>query len=280
MTPARARSSRQRYRRFVEDYKRSRLDETADTGPASSASPPDQGPPNRRRQYLREYLRWLFPYRYAVAAVFFYALLSAGMQMVEPLFMRYIIDRVLLNQSLDQASHLRRLHLVGATFLSVIVASALIGVLKDYRQRILNVQVETSGAFEIARRSRGTPRIANRLLCRARDYAQTRADGVITKPVADAALRMLDIDEKGLDEMDKRLLLALIEKFEGGPVGLGNLAAVISEEEDTIEEVYEPYLIQEGYLKRTPRGREATALAYHHFDRIRPAGKDPQITLL
>ena len=144
MTPTRARSSRQRYRRFVEDYKRSRLDETADTGPASSASPPDQGPPGRRRQYLREYLRWLFPYRYAVAAVFFYALLSAGMQMVEPLFMRYIIDRVLLNQSLDQASHLRRLHLVGATFLSVIVASALIGVLKDYRQRILNVQVMLS----------------------------------------------------------------------------------------------------------------------------------------
>ncbi len=153
-------------------------------------------------------------------------------------------------------------------------------VIVERSARILNVQVEAGGAFEIARRSRGTPRIANRLLCRARDYAQTRADGVITKPVADAALRMLDIDEKGLDEMDKRLLLALIEKFEGGPVGLGNLAAVISEEEDTIEEVYEPYLIQEGYLKRTPRGREATALAYHHFDRIRPVGKDPQINLL
>jgi Holliday junction DNA helicase RuvB len=103
---------------------------------------------------------------------------------------------------------------------------------------------------------------------------------VITREVADASLRMLDIDEKGLDEMDKRLLLAMIEKFEGGPVGLGNLSAAISEEEDTIEEVYEPYLIQEGYLKRTPRGREATALAYHHFGKVRPEGKEPQIKLL
>jgi Holliday junction DNA helicase RuvB len=98
--------------------------------------------------------------------------------------------------------------------------------------------------------------------------------------VADAALRMLEIDEKGLDDMDKRLLLTLIEKFDGGPVGLGNLAAAISEEEDTIEEVYEPYLIQEGYLKRTPRGREATALAYHHFGRVRPEGGNSQIKLL
>ena len=153
-------------------------------------------------------------------------------------------------------------------------------VIVERSARILKVQLEGQGAFEIARRSRGTPRIANRLLCRARDYAQARADGVITKGVADAALRMLEIDEKGLDEMDKRLLLILIEKFEGGPVGLGNLAAAISEEEDTIEEVYEPYLIQEGYLKRTPRGREATALAYHHFGRVMPEGREPQIKLL
>ena len=155
-----------------------------------------------------------------------------------------------------------------------------LNVIVERSARILNVRVEAGGVFEIARRARGTPRIANRLLCRARDYAQTRADGVITKGAADAALRMLDIDEKGLDEMDKRLLLAMIEKFDGGPVGLGNLAAAISEEEDTIEEVYEPYLIQEGYLKRTPRGREATALAYHHFGIVRPGGKDSQINLL
>jgi Holliday junction DNA helicase RuvB len=155
-----------------------------------------------------------------------------------------------------------------------------LNVIVERSARILNVRIEGEGAFEIARRSRGTPRIANRLLCRARDYAQTRADGVINKGAADAALRMLDIDEKGLDEMDKRLLLIMIEKFEGGPVGLGNLAAAISEEEDTIEEVYEPYLIQEGYLKRTPRGREATALAYHHFGIVRPEGKEPQIKLL
>ena len=142
--------------------------------------------------------------------------------------------------------------------------------------RILEVPLEESGALEIARRSRGTPRIANRLLCRARDYAQIRADGVITLEVADAALRMFDIDEKGLDEMDRRLLLALIDKFDGGPVGIGNLSAVISEEEDTIEEVYEPYLIQEGYLKRTPRGREATSLAYKHLDRIKPLGDGAQ----
>ncbi len=149
-------------------------------------------------------------------------------------------------------------------------------VIVNRSARILEVPLEASGALEIARRSRGTPRIANRLLCRARDYAQIRADGVITREVADAALRMLDIDEKGLDEMDRRLLLALIDKFDGGPVGLGNLSAVISEEEDTIEEVYEPYLIQEGYLKRTPRGREATALAYKHLDRIKPLGDGAQ----
>ena len=131
--------------------------------------------------------------------------------------------------------------------------------------RILGIEIEEEGAREIARRSRGTPRVANRLLRRVRDYAQVRAGGVITREVADRALNLLRVDERGLDEMDKRILLTLIEKFDGGPAGLGNLAAAVGEEKDTIEEVYEPYLIQEGYLRRTLRGREATELAYEHF---------------
>ena len=135
--------------------------------------------------------------------------------------------------------------------------------------RILDIQIDEGGMLEIARRARGTARIVNRILSRVRDYAQVKADGVITAEVADSALRMLQVDEKGLDEMDKRILLALIDKFDGGPVGLGNLAVVVGEEKDTIEEVYEPYLIQEGYMKRTLRGREAMDLAYHHFGRTR-----------
>ena len=131
--------------------------------------------------------------------------------------------------------------------------------------RLLGVVVEGDGAQEIARRSRGTPRIANRLLRRVRDYAQVRAQGVVTKVVADTALRMLDVDAIGLDVMDRKLLLAVIEKFGGGPVGVENLAAAIGEERDTIEDVLEPFLIQQGYLQRTPRGRLATALAYRHF---------------
>ena len=131
--------------------------------------------------------------------------------------------------------------------------------------RILGIEIEEEGAREIAKRSRGTPRVANRLLRRVRDYAQVRAGGVITREVADRALNLLRVDERGLDEMDKRILLTLIEKFDGGPAGLGNLAAAVGEEKDTIEEVYEPYLIQEGYLRRTLRGREATELAYEHF---------------
>jgi len=131
--------------------------------------------------------------------------------------------------------------------------------------RILSIQIDEGGMLEIAKRSRGTARIVNRILCRVRDYAQVKADGIITAEVADSALRMLQVDEKGLDEMDKRILLALIDKFDGGPVGLGNLAVVVGEEKDTIEEVYEPYLIQEGYMKRTLRGREAMDLAYRHF---------------
>ncbi len=132
--------------------------------------------------------------------------------------------------------------------------------------RILGISIDESGAFEIARRSRGTPRVANRLLRRVRDYAQVRADGVINRPVTDAALKMLGVDEKGLDKMDRKILLALIEKFDGGPVGVDTLSTVVGEERDTLEDVYEPYLVQEGYLNRTPRGRMATRLAYEHFN--------------
>jgi Holliday junction DNA helicase RuvB len=130
---------------------------------------------------------------------------------------------------------------------------------------LLAVHVEQKGATEIARRSRGTPRIANRLLRRVRDFAEVRAEGRVTELVADQALRMLDVDVIGLDLQDRKLLLAVIEKFGGGPVGVENLAAAIGEERDTIEDVLEPYLIQQGYLQRTPRGRIATALAYQHF---------------
>ena len=130
---------------------------------------------------------------------------------------------------------------------------------------LLEVSVEDAGAAEIARRSRGTPRVANRLLRRVRDYAQVKAQGVVTSEVADAALKMLDVDPLGLDLMDRKLLMAVIEKFSGGPVGVDNLAAAIGEERDTIEDVLEPYLIQQGYLQRTPRGRIATASAYRHF---------------
>lgn len=131
--------------------------------------------------------------------------------------------------------------------------------------RLLKVQVEATGAVEIARRARGTPRIANRLLRRVRDFAEVKARGVIDKNVAIAALDMLDIDTQGFDLLDRRLLLTLIEKFDGGPVGIDSLAAAVSEERGTIEEVLEPYLIQEGYITRTARGRVATAQAYQHF---------------
>ena len=137
--------------------------------------------------------------------------------------------------------------------------------------KILKVETESEANAEIARRSRGTPRIANRLLKRCRDFAQAEAklaryDGVITKEVAEYALRMLEVDEHGLDDMDKRILLAIVEKYNGGPVGVNTIAVAVGEEPGTIEEVYEPYLIQEGFLKRTPRGREATELVYKHFN--------------
>lgn len=136
--------------------------------------------------------------------------------------------------------------------------------------KILNIRMEEGGAEEIARRCRGTPRIANRLLRRARDYAEVRAKGLITREAAQESLRMLGVDEHGLDEVDRNLMIALLDKYAGGPVGLGTLAAALSEEEDAIEEMYEPYLMQIGMLDRTPRGRVATPRAYQYFGRELP----------
>ena len=139
--------------------------------------------------------------------------------------------------------------------------------------QLLGVKLVEEGAAEIARRSRGTPRVANRLLRRVRDYAEVKADGAVTRAVAEAALKMLDVDALGLDLMDRKLLLALIEKFSGGPVGVENLAHAVGEEADTIEDVLEPYLIQQGYLQRTLRGRVATLSAYRHFGLAAPAAQ-------
>lgn len=144
---------------------------------------------------------------------------------------------------------------------------------------ILGVSLDKPGAAEIARRSRGTPRIANRLLRRVRDFAEMKADGNITADVADQALNMLNVDGKGFDHMDRRLLLAIMEKFAGGPVGVDSIAAAISEERDTIEDVLEPYLIQQGYITRTPRGRMVTALAYEHFGLQSPDNLPRQLDL-
>ena len=135
---------------------------------------------------------------------------------------------------------------------------------------ILRTEVDAEGAAEIARRSRGTPRIANNLLRRIRDFAQIKGTGIIDKGIARMGLEALNVDEHGLDEMDNRILSAIIEKFSGGPVGITTIATSVGEESGTIEEVYEPFLIQEGYLKRTPRGREATALAYKHLGKVPP----------
>jgi Holliday junction DNA helicase RuvB len=135
---------------------------------------------------------------------------------------------------------------------------------------ILNTPMEEDAAYEIARRSRGTPRIANTLLRRTRDFAEIKGDGTITKSIAEIALNALDVDQHGLDEMDNRILNTIIEKFKGGPVGLGTIATAVGEEADTIEEVYEPFLIKEGYLKRTARGRQATELAYKHLGVVPP----------
>ena len=143
--------------------------------------------------------------------------------------------------------------------------------------RLLNIEIDPQGALEVARRSRGTPRIANNLLRRVRDYAQVKGDGRITAAVADRALAMLEIDQNGLDEMDKRILETIITKFGGGPVGIGSLAVAVGEEPDTLEEVYEPYLIMEGYLNRTAQGRVVTVLSYEKLG-LRPvSGKQPNL---
>jgi len=197
----------------------------------------------------------------------------------------FVID-IMIDQGPNARSvrlDLPRFTLVGATTRSGLISAPLrsrFGLLNrlDYygagdlktiverSARLLDVDADEEGAEEIAGRSRGTPRIANNLLRRVRDYAQVRADGRITRQVADLALAMLDIDQYGLDEMDKRIMETIIHKFSGGPVGLGSLAVSVAEEADTIEEVYEPYLIQEGYLRRTPKGRVVTDLGYKRFN--------------
>jgi Holliday junction DNA helicase RuvB len=183
---------------------------------------------------------------------------------------------------------LKRFTLVGATTRTGLLSAPLRGrfglsARLDYYSRdqlttiirrsasILGVAVDAGGAREIASRSRGTPRVGNRLLRRVRDYAETRADGTITADVAKAALGLLEVDARGLDDMDRRMLEAIVVKYGGGPVGLSTIAVVVGEEPDTLEDVYEPYLIQEGFLKRTPRGREATDLAFEHLGRSRPS---------
>ncbi len=142
---------------------------------------------------------------------------------------------------------------------------------------VLKVSIDADGAREIARRSRGTPRVANRLLRRVRDYAQVRADGDITRDVANELLRMIDVDEFGLDDMDARILKTIIEKFEGGPVGLSSIGTAVGEDANTIEEVYEPFLVQNGFLQRTSRGRIATGKAYEHFGYVRPGGTQGEL---
>jgi holliday junction DNA helicase RuvB len=164
----------------------------------------------------------------------------------------------------DRFGHIHRLDFYNTAALSLILKRS---------AAILNVIADSAGIAEIASRSRGTPRIANRLLRRARDYAQVRGDGAITKLLTDESLKMLEVDRSGLDKMDTMLLLTLIDKFAGGPVGVETLAAAIGEEKDTIEDVYEPFLIQAGFLQRTSRGRVATTLAYEHFGRDQGAAK-------
>ncbi len=153
--------------------------------------------------------------------------------------------------------------------------SALLNKIVHRSAGILNTPIEKDAAFEIARRSRGTPRIANNLLRRTRDFAQIKGDGTITLAIAQMALNALDVDANGLDDMDNRILHTIIEKFKGGPVGISTIATAVGEEAETIEEVYEPFLIQEGYIKRTSRGRETTELAYKHLKIIPPRSKGP-----
>ena len=131
--------------------------------------------------------------------------------------------------------------------------------------KLLEIPIKHEGALEISKRARGTPRVANRLLRRVRDFAEVEADGVITRKVASEALDMLEVDDQGLDKMDRHIMITIIDKFNGGPIGLDSLSAAVSEEKDTLEDVYEPFLIQQGFIKRTPRGRVATKRAYQHF---------------
>lgn len=177
---------------------------------------------------------------------------------------------MLTNPLRDRFGIVSRLEFYSAAELGKIVARS---------AGLLKIQISSDGAIEIARRSRGTPRIVNRLLRRVRDYAEVKANGQVTQRVANAALKMLDIDAIGLDLMDRKLLLAVVEKFGGGPVGVDNLAAAISEERNTIEDVLEPYLIQQGFLQRTPRGRMATAITYQHFGLTLPVGGLIQVQL-
>ncbi|MFD1260731.1 Holliday junction branch migration DNA helicase RuvB [Entomomonas asaccharolytica] len=163
---------------------------------------------------------------------------------------------MLTNPLRDRFGIVQRLEFYDIADLATIVARS---------AKILGIPIEPEGSHEIARRSRGTPRIANRILRRVRDYAQVKGQGIITKYMADQALNMLDVDERGFDHLDRRLMLTMIDKFDGGPVGLDNLAAAISEERNTIEDVLEPYLIQQGFIMRTPRGRMVTRHAYLHF---------------
>lgn len=176
----------------------------------------------------------------------------------------------------DRFGIVQRLEFYSVAELSKIVARS---------AAILGVEMDAQGAKELAKRSRGTPRIANRLLRRVRDYAEVKSDGVITQSIANQALDMLKVDAQGFDGMDRRLILAILEKFDGGPVGLDSLAAALSEESGTLEDVIEPYLIQQGFIMRTPRGRVATKLAYLHFGLMVPESKtgavpqtDPQNT--
>ena len=169
---------------------------------------------------------------------------------------------MLTNPLRDRFGIVARLEFYNAEELTRIVARS---------ARLLDIALEPEGALEMARRSRGTPRVANRLLRRVRDYAEVRAAGRITRDVADAALSMLDVDASGLDLMDRKLLRCVLDKFSGGPVGIDNLSAAIGEERDTIEDVLEPFLIQQGFLQRTSRGRIATALSYRHFGLVPPA---------
>ena len=165
----------------------------------------------------------------------------------------------------DRFGIVQRLEFYGVKDLATIVARS---------ANILGMQLDTEGAHEIALRSRGTPRIANRLLRRVRDYAEVKSDGVVSKDIADQALNMLNVDSSGFDHLDRRLLLAIIERFDGGPVGVDSLAAAISEERGTIEDVLEPYLIQQGFIMRTPRGRVVTNHAYRHFGLELPKNGD------